>query len=509
MTTPMQKSLAEVSLSAVKWDYVGNSVRGLSSIVITVVLARLLGPEPFGLVAVAWLVIGLGNLVADLGMGPALVQRKTISETDIRYTFTLQVCTGVGLMMVVALSAPLMAAIFHQPTVAPVVRAMSAIFVLQTLGVVAVSLLTRDMDFRSIQFARIVSYLVGFFGLGIPLALVGFAVWSIVVAQLIQTSLFSVLSYMQVRHPVKLSFRLPSASLSTFGLKVLSTNLVNYVIGGIDTFVIGRCFDVVTLGLYNRAYVLVNTPMNNVMITIQKVLFPAYSRIQNDPHTVRRIYQASLGFTAMVMFPIYGCIAVVPSTVVDGLFGRGWEDAIPFLMPLAIAMPFHALMGTGGPMLWAQDRVGREFVVQLTTALFFFLVLLAASRISATATAWGVLAAYVFRFAIMTQASMKSLGVSWTSLFRLIKGNIFLTIVVAGVVSFSDSCFLFLQLSASLRLALSILVGVTALGGFILSFPRLVFSDDMCWLLAHFTSHLPMSIRPVISRISHLSQVNA
>ena len=170
-----------------------------------------------------------------------------------RYTFTVQICMGIILMAVVALSAPVLAGIFHQPKVVPVVRLMSFIFVLQTLGVVAVALLSRNMDFRGIQFARISSYLMGFFALGIPLALLGFEVWSLVVAQLTQTALFSMLSYAQVRHPIKPLFRSTSRSLGRFGLKVLSTNLVNYAIESIDSFFIGRFFDVVILGLYNRA----------------------------------------------------------------------------------------------------------------------------------------------------------------------------------------------------------------------------------------------------------------
>src|SRR5687768_14551051 len=96
-----QKSLSTASFAALKWDYAGTVTRAVSSLIITVVLARLLGPEPFGLLAAAWFVIGFANLVADLGLGPALLQRETISEEDVRYTFTMQVCVGFALMGVI------------------------------------------------------------------------------------------------------------------------------------------------------------------------------------------------------------------------------------------------------------------------------------------------------------------------------------------------------------------------------------------------------------------------
>jgi O-antigen/teichoic acid export membrane protein len=502
-----QKSLADASLSALKWDYAGTATRAMSSMVISVVLARLLGPEPFGLVAIAWLVVGFGNLVADLGMGPALVQRRTISDYDVRYAFTMQMCMGIGLMAVLALSAPVVAEVFNQPKVVPVVWAMSLVFVLQTFGGIAVSLLKREMDFKRIQSARIGSYLAGFLGLGIPFALLGFEVWSLVIAQLSQTTLFSLLCYAQVRHPIKPLFALPSSGLSHFGVKVLLTNIVNYLISNLDSFFIGHFFDVVILGLYNRASVLVSTPMNNLVVTVQQVLFSAYSRIQNDPQTVRRGYLAGVGFMTMLMLPTYGCVALVPTTVIHGLFGNEWGAAIPFLVPLALTMPFHAVMATGGPMLWAQDKVGREFVAQLFTAFVFLIVLFATSMISVTALVWGVFVASIFRFVLITHASLKTVGASWSTLLRSISGSMVLLISTGGMVFCSDWVLAFLDISASPRLLLDMLVGANVFLGTVLMLPKLIPSPEMCWLAERLRDQLPTWIRPLVKRITPSARV--
>jgi O-antigen/teichoic acid export membrane protein len=501
MSTPGQKSLTDASLSALKWDYAGTATRAVSSMAISVVLARLLGPEPFGLVAVAWLVVGLGNLVADLGMGPALVQRKTISDYDVRYAFTMQICVGIGLMAVLVLSAPVVAQVFKQPKVVPVVRAMSLIFVLQTLGVIALSLLTREMDFKIIQSARITSYLIGFLALGVPLAFLRFEVWSLVIAQLSQTTLFSILCYLHVRHQIKPLFTAPSHGLFHFGFKVLATNMVNYLIENIDSLFIGRFFDVIILGLYNRAYVFVNTPMKNIVFTVQKVLFPAYSRIPDDLQTVRRVYFACVGFMAMLMLPVYGCVALIPATIIHAIFGNEWGAAIPFLVPLALAMPFHAVMATGGPMLWAQDRVGREFVAELFTAFVFLLILLVTSRISPTALVWGVLGGTIFRFGLMTHASLKTIGGSWSVLLTSVSGSMILLIPTAGMVFFGDRTLALVQIPACLRLVMDILVGASTFLGVILLAPELVFSPEMCWLMDRLTSRLPTLIHPLMKRI--------
>src|SRR5262249_25076587 len=150
----------------------------------------------------------------------------------------------------------------------------------------------------------------------------------------------------------------------------------------LDTLFLGRFFDVVILGLYNRAYVLVSMPMNSVVNTVQQVTFSAYSRLQDDPQTVRRGYLAGVGFMTILMLPIFVCVALVPGTVIRGLLGNQWEAATPFLVPVALAMPFHAVMSTGGPMLWANDKVGREFFAQLLTAVVAIVLLSATARIS-------------------------------------------------------------------------------------------------------------------------------
>jgi lipopolysaccharide exporter len=507
MHTANQKSLADASLSALKWDYAGTAARAVSSMIISVVLARLLGPEPFGLVAIAWLVVGLGNLIADFGMGPALVQRRTLADEDIRYAFTMQICIGIGLTTAVALSAPVLAQAFNQPKVVPVVRAMSLIFVLQTLGVIAVALLTREMNFKRIQCARIVSYFIGFLALGIPLAALEFEVWSLVIAQLSQTTLFSVLCYVQVRHQIKPSFTPPTNGLFNFGFKVLSTNLVNYTISNSDSFFIGRFFDVVTLGLYNRSYVLVTTPMNSIVVTVQQVLFSAYSRMQSDLPTIRQVYLACVGFLALLILPAYGCVALIPTTVIHGLFGNEWGAAIPFLVPLALAMPFHAVMAASGPMLWSQDRVGREFAAQLSTACIFLVILSITARISATALVWGVLVGTIVRFVLMTRASLKTISSSWSALLNSLGGSIILLIPTGGMVFLGDYALALLSIPDSPRLILDIVVGITVFLGTILLAPQLVFSPEMCWIVDRLIGRLPSSIHPLIRRMGHSASV--
>jgi O-antigen/teichoic acid export membrane protein len=136
---------------ALKWNYLGNITRSLSQFIIGILLARLLGPEPFGVIAIAWMMLGIGNLFADLGFGAGLVQRERLSTFDLRFIFTCQMAFAALLSISGVIAAPYIAAYFHKPEAAPVIQAMSLLFVFQCLGETAAAVLRRALNFKVLQ----------------------------------------------------------------------------------------------------------------------------------------------------------------------------------------------------------------------------------------------------------------------------------------------------------------------------------------------------------------------
>src|SRR5215207_1045946 len=209
----------------------------------------------------------------------------------------------------------------------------------------------------------------------------------------------------------------------------MAVNILNLAIRDMDSAFVGGFFGVVNLGLYNWALMLMTTPMQNFVSVLQGVLFPAYSRLQEEGDTLKRGYLATLGVVTLVSLPVFASVALVPRTVIEGLYGSQWLGAVPLLVPLALAMPFGAVTGIAGPLIWGKGQVGRELRVETVVAMLFVVVLLATSKVSLVALAWGVFGVYALRAFLITSAALLVVGGTWREVINALRGSF---LVLAG-----------------------------------------------------------------------------
>jgi PST family polysaccharide transporter len=426
------------------------AVRSLSSLLLGIVLARILGPKPFGVVAITAVLIGFCNLLADFGFNATIVQRETLNEEDIQFVFFSQMLSGVFMALACFLGAGLIASLFHNQDVAPVIRVLSLTFPLQAIGQTASGLLRRKLAFRTIQIAQIASYIV-YFSTGIPLAAAGFGVWALVVAQLAQVSVNSVIAYSMAPHSLLFSFRV-NRSILAYGVKVLGSSFASWSVSNLDNAFVGRVFGVVALGLYSRAFQLTVTPILAVASGLQSVLMSAYARAQNRKDVLRRVYLASIAVMTVATFPFYAAVAVVPSTVILTLYGCAWAGAVPLFVPLALAMPLYAQLCLAVPLLWGTGGIGRDLKVQYATAFVAIAVFATTSHISVVCLAWGVLAVYVFRFIWMTRQMVLYLEITWVEVAAAMRGGAVLALLAAPSVWLVDRVMVRNGLPAVVRL---------------------------------------------------------
>ena len=433
-SSKMSESLTTRAFSALRWGYAGFATRALASFASGIVLARLLGPKPFGQVAAATLVFGLAVQLADGGFSAAIVQAPELDEADVRFAFTFQLAMGAALTAICALLAHAIGGALRDPLIEHVVRVTALVFLIQAFGQSSAALLKRRLAFRALQTAQVVSSVAGYALVGIAAALLGAGVWSLVAAQLAQSLTYSALVFVQARHSLVPRWSRPGLRLARFGMKVTGANILNWSISNFDNAFVGRAFGSTALGLYSRAFNTVSTPADAVVNTWQQVLFASCSRLRDRTKAFQRAYLASLSAVSLITFPVFWSIAACAPAVVAGLYGARWAEAAPLLRPLALAITLNAVMAMAGPMLGAADQVKREVRAQALSLVVAIAVFSICIRYSAVALAWAVLGVYVFRFFANTQPTLRLLRLGWADVLRVLRGPIITGCIAASAV---------------------------------------------------------------------------
>jgi O-antigen/teichoic acid export membrane protein/glycosyltransferase involved in cell wall biosynthesis len=497
----MSDHLTQRSFSALGWGYAGFVTRAAAGFLSGLVLARLLGPKPFGQVAAASLVIGFANQIADGGFSLALVQAPQLTEADIRFAFTFQLAVAGALTSFCAVVAPSVAEAFHDPVITSVLRAIALLFIIQGFGLVSIALLKRQLAFRSLQYATIRSYLLGY-ALGILLAWRGWGVWSLIAAQLVQSAAYSLMVFVQVRHSVTPCFSRRSLYLARFGIKVTGANILNWSLTNFDNAFIGRAFGSRALGLYSRAFNTVSTPADAIVSTWQQVLFVSCSRAGNRTPALRRAYLASLSAITLIMLPVFWSVASCAPTVVGALYGKLWVEVTPMLPPLAVAIALHGAMALAGPVLSAVDRVQYEVKAQLISLMVAIAAFLVAARYSAVAMAWTVLGVYSVRFLAATLPTLRLLELRWRDVFKATRGSIAVACPTAFLVWETERVARSFGLAPALTLAIVGLVGAITVFIILRLAADLVISPDLVALLIQVAPSLPRRLAQEVDKIA-------
>jgi lipopolysaccharide exporter len=408
--------IAAFAISGVRWNYLGSAATMLCSLTIGAVVARILGPGPFGQVIIATMISGFVNLFVDGGFSQALVQRKELDPTQVRRTFTCQVGIGLVTTLAIYLAAPWIARTLHDASAVSIIRAMSLLITAQSFGLVSSALLRRSMRFKVIQYASLSSYLFGYLVIGIPLALCGRGVWSLVFAYLAQSSLNAILLNLAARHAWLPSFRMPERSITTYGVAVIGTNVVNWGHANLDNVAASRLGSV-ALGLYGRASNLAYQPCTAMINSIQSVLLSSSAKAQEKHQVLHDLALTLIGIVLGILGPAYATLAFIPDTVILGFYGDKWIAVIPLMLPFALAMPVYGAHALLGPILAGLGRPNLEFWPQAVSCGVAVIAYGVAARYSLVAISWAFLAVTVLRFCLIAAFTLFSLcfgGVLWS-----------------------------------------------------------------------------------------------
>ena len=356
---------------------------GVSSIAVaaltflrSIALARLLTPEIFGLMAVSLMATRLIEIFTETGFGQALVHRQERFEEARDTAFTLFVLRGFGLAAVSVVAAPWVASIYDEPVLLVVVALVRVSFILMGFQNINTVALQKDLDFRRLTYMELTGSLLSFL-VAVGLAYRLRSVWALVFAQVAAAGISSVLSFVMV--PARLRFRFDFAiarELYRYGRFITGLAVVVFISRELDSAVVGKLIGMQALGYYVAAYSLANIPSTYLSKIIARVLFPLFSRLQNDPVALKAEYARSLKLTMTVVVPVSVVIIVLAPEIVRVLYGDRWSAAAGPLRVLAVFGCFRALWMINGYLYNATGRPQIDFYVNLARLAFIALLLL-------------------------------------------------------------------------------------------------------------------------------------
>jgi teichuronic acid exporter len=346
----MADSLKSKALRAVSWTFLeAVGVRG-TQFIVGIVLARLLLPEQFGLIGMLTVFMAVAQSLLDSGFGAALIQKREVAFVDTCSIFYFNIVVGFVAAGLLCLAAPWIAAFYDQPILTPLTRAMSAIIVINSFGLVQNTLLTKELNFRAMtKISLIGSVLSGI--AGIAAAAAGLGVWSLVVQQLSNASLHTLLLWLvSPWRPARVFSRQSLRGMFGFGSRVMASALLDTLFSQIYSLTIGKLFSATHLGYFTRAQKMQELPTLTLSWTVGRVTFPVFSSIQDDRARVKRGLRKVLTSLAFLNFPVTVGILMTARPLVLVLLTDKWAPCIPYLRLLCFA-------GLLFPMNWFNMNV--------------------------------------------------------------------------------------------------------------------------------------------------------
>lgn len=305
--------------------------------VATVTLARLLTPADFGLVAMVSTVTGLAQSFADLGLSEATIQRPEISQEQVSALFWINLAIGIGLTLVTAASAPLLARFYRDSRLVEITLVVSLTFLIGGMRVQPDAILKRQMRFSALAIRDITSYVLAV-TFAIILAFKGAAYWALVALPLTLNTIAMVMSWVMVSWRPSLPRRAPELrSLIAFGGNVAASYFTLNVCRSADNILIGWRLGAAPLGLYSKAYNLLMLPVRQISAPAGGVAIPAFSRIQDDPERFARYYLRAANLLVWLTAPIFGFLLVAAEPVIILVLGDQWRPAAPVFQILVIS----------------------------------------------------------------------------------------------------------------------------------------------------------------------------
>ena len=320
----------------VKWSFIGTYGGQIVGFLISIFLARLLSPEDFGIVGMSLSVIQILKVAMSLGFSDALIQKKENSHRAYSTVFIINLSLGILITFLIYFSAPLIAQFYGRAELISIVKLLSVIYLLESLSVVQVAILKKELNFKSLSIRSLVAQLLSG-TLATVLAFLGYGIYALVVHHIVINTLRTMLLWRMSNWRPKLEFSWEEArNLWGFASYNFSSIAVNKIFNASQSLIIGKVFNAEILGYFARAQSFSQLIVQNSSNSLRTLLFPALSSIQDDQERFLRGYLIVSEIVAILSVVLCSLSIINAEVLVIGLFGAKWAPVVPIFMWLMI-----------------------------------------------------------------------------------------------------------------------------------------------------------------------------
>lgn len=324
-----QTLLKQRTSKGIGWSTASKFSRQLIQLAFQLALSRLLLPSEFGLFAMVLVFSSFAELLRNMGLNAAIIQRKEVTASMLDTVFVFNIAVGVSFALLLLLLAPAIGAFYKEPGLASLVRAYALVVVTGSFNAVQEALLQKALDFKRLFYMEVAS--VGISGvLAVVLALKGYGVWSLVIQYLLMHLIATAILWRTSEWTPRFRFvKADFRSLTRFGTHVFANDLLFFASMNLDKLLIGRMLGATALGIYSRAYFLMLQPVNFTNQVLARVMFPVLSTLQDDMDAFRKMYVRITTLMAFVLFPLILFLMHAAPEIVVVLLGKQWSGAAP------------------------------------------------------------------------------------------------------------------------------------------------------------------------------------
>lgn len=449
-------SLKEKALSGLVWTFIDTFlIKGLLFVVM-LYLARILGPKEFGLFGMMSVFIGVGKTMVDSGMATSLIRDEKADAEDFSTVFCANMLLSIFIYSIVFLCSGLIAEFFNQPIIADLISVYCLVFIVIAFSSVQLTVLNKELNFRVVALVNLPSTVVGVL-VGLILAHTSYGVWSIVwlylVIEIVKTILFVIFS------PFKPSIKFNKEKFLkhfNFGYKLMLSGLLNHIFKNIYNILIGKYFNPITLGYYERSRQLNDYPTSTLSGIISRVAYPMMAKIKTDKNKLKEVFRKVQSFAFFVISPLMFFLAAVAEPMFYILLGEEWLPAVPFFQVLTIASLFYPIHNFNLNILKVYGRSDWFLKLEIYKKLMAVIIIFITFQYGLMALIWSGVITSILALLINTYYTSKVIDYTPTQQVK----DLF-PILLFGVVSFGIAYLLveYIELNNYLKIIFTAVIG--------------------------------------------------